>query len=58
MTIHYEREIRPNLRNGIVTATPFSKIFRPVLRKGILKDDYRIYEYGYVQNNDACLSSP
>ena len=58
MTIRYEREIRPNLRDGIVTATPFSKIFRPVLRKGILKDDYRVCEYGYVQTDDACMSTP
>ena len=48
MTIHYEREIRPDVRKGQVTATPFSKIFRSVLRKGILKDDYKLYEYGHV----------
>ena len=48
MIIHYEDQFRPDLRTGNVEMKSTSKIFRSVLRKGILKKDFKIYEFGHV----------
>ena len=50
LTIHYENQFRPDLRTGHVEMKSTSKIFRSVLRKGILKNDLKIYEFGHVDH--------
>jgi len=49
MNIHYESTFRPNIAHGQVYSIPLSKMFRPVIRKGILGEDFKILEFGYTK---------
>jgi len=49
MNIHYETTIRPYLSHGQVYSMPLSKMFRPVIRKGILGENFKILEFGYTK---------
>lgn len=50
MYINYESTFRPNLKDGEVYNVPLTKLFRPVIRKGILGEDHKIFEFGYVRD--------
>jgi hypothetical protein len=45
--VNYQSVLRPDLRTGNVYSVPLKKMFRPVVRKGIVNDeDYRIIDFG------------
>jgi hypothetical protein len=52
LTINYNFVIRPDLSKGHVLSLPLAKIFRPMIRKGILGEDHQIYEFGYCKRLD------
>jgi hypothetical protein len=44
--IEYDTVLRPDVRTGNVYSVPLKKIFRPVIRKGIVNKDYKILDFG------------
>jgi hypothetical protein len=47
LSVHYEGVLRPDDKTGNVYTTPMTKIFRPVIRKGIVDDEYQIRDFGH-----------
>lgn len=44
--VTYPNFFRPNIRTGTVTTGPMTKIYKPVLSKGILGPDFRVRSFG------------
>jgi hypothetical protein len=44
--IEYDTVLRPDVRTGNVYSVPLKKIFRPVIRKGIVDKDFKILDFG------------
>lgn len=47
LTVNYDGVLRPDVRTGNVYTVPLRKKFRPVIRKGIVDEHYRIREFGF-----------
>jgi hypothetical protein len=45
--INYDGVLRPDVKTGNVYTVPLKKVFRPVVRKGIVNDNYQILDFGH-----------
>lgn len=48
--VHYPNFLRPNIARGEVTSVPLNKIYKPFVGKGIVGPDYRVLDFGHIQN--------
>ena len=46
----YPKVLRPNIKKGIVTSFPQTKIYKPFVAKGIVRpSDFKVLDFGYTQ---------
>jgi hypothetical protein len=47
--VTYPNFLRPNIREGAVLSVPLKKIYRPIVSKGIVRPDFRVYNFGHQE---------